>query len=65
MSEQENKPDAPKEVEKKSKKKKKRSLRDESLQKKLDSDDIGEVLNSGKGETVQQAAKKFKQKDGQ
>lgn len=51
-------PDAPK-------KKKKRNLRDESLKKDLDKDDIGEVLDSGKNESAEQASRKYKQKPGQ
>lgn len=48
-----------------SKKKKKRDLRDESLKKDLDTDDIGEILDSGKNETTEQASRKYRQKGGQ
>lgn len=51
-------PDAPK-------KKKKRNLRDESLKKDLEKDDIGEILDSGKNETTEQASRKYRQKPGQ
>lgn len=47
------------------KKKKKRNLRDESLEKDLKSDDIGDILDSGKNETAEQASKKYRQKPGQ
>lgn len=68
MSEQEKTPKKKEPEEKKApekKKKKKRNLRDESLKKDLASDDIGNVLDSGKGETAEQAAKRYRQKDGQ
>lgn len=68
MSEQEKKPKDPepkKDPEAPKKKKKKRNLRDESLKKDLARDDIGEVLDSGKNETADQAAKKYRQKGGQ
>lgn len=48
-----------------SKKKKKRNLRDESLEKDLEKDDIGDILDSGENETAEQASKRYKQKPGQ
>lgn len=47
------------------KKKKKRNLRDESVDKDLKKDDIGDILDSGKNETVEQTSKKYRQKGGQ
>lgn len=67
MEEQEKKPEqpAPEKDPKNSKKKKKRNLRDESLKKDLEKDDIGEILDSGKNETAEQASRKYRQKEGQ
>lgn len=66
MEEQEKKPEGPpKDSPVPRKKKKKRNLRDESVDKDLKKDDIGDILDSGKNETAEQTSKKYRQKPGE